>query len=386
MLTSRSNGGCRDVHAVEEDPPGGRQLEPGDHPEGRRLARARRAEHREELAVVDVEIDAGDGGDDVAAALASTAWRRAGRPRRRRTALHGLEPDAARPAGGDRSRFGRLSGGIAKRDLGLGSRGPGRATRASGSRSPHIAAPARGGVKDRARRSVASERLSGGSCGIGRAVDSAGRTRPIAARVAAPCRLAVALLAGRLRGGPAAGDATDRAGSSSEPREVNIVAEGLGRSCPIRSISCPARRSSSMSINGGLDIHEAGHRRRRRSRTRGRSPRRRRSSATAGPTPVGERRAGGRRDPDRRRVRPAGRPRLDRSGRRPRSRTRSCSGCHIPGHWAKGMRAPSAPSRGCPARSDASLGSGAVLRFGPAPRRSVGPRARGRGEEPQWPM
>ena len=41
----------RDVLAVEEDATLGRQLEAGDHPEGGRLARAGRPEHREELAV-----------------------------------------------------------------------------------------------------------------------------------------------------------------------------------------------------------------------------------------------------------------------------------------------------------------------------------------------
>ena len=57
-----------DVGAVEQDPAGGRQLEAGDHAQGRRLARARRPEHREELAVADVEVDAVDR-DDVAVVL-----------------------------------------------------------------------------------------------------------------------------------------------------------------------------------------------------------------------------------------------------------------------------------------------------------------------------
>ena len=69
MLTSRSNGGTPVTsRAVEQDPAGGRQLEAGDHPQGRGLARAGRAEHREELAVADVEVDAVDR-DDVAIAL-----------------------------------------------------------------------------------------------------------------------------------------------------------------------------------------------------------------------------------------------------------------------------------------------------------------------------
>ena len=44
-----------DVVAVEADRPRGRQLKPGDHPERRRFATARGAEHDEELAVLDRE-------------------------------------------------------------------------------------------------------------------------------------------------------------------------------------------------------------------------------------------------------------------------------------------------------------------------------------------
>ena len=47
----------------EVHPPRGRLLEPGDHPQHRRLARATRAEHREELPVVDREVHVVDGGD-----------------------------------------------------------------------------------------------------------------------------------------------------------------------------------------------------------------------------------------------------------------------------------------------------------------------------------
>ena len=50
----------RHVPAVEVDAAGRRQLEPRDHPQRRRLARTRRAEHREELAVAHLEVDAGD--------------------------------------------------------------------------------------------------------------------------------------------------------------------------------------------------------------------------------------------------------------------------------------------------------------------------------------
>ena len=48
------------VTAVEQDAPLGGLLEAGDHAQRRGLARAGRAEHREELAVRDVEVDAGD--------------------------------------------------------------------------------------------------------------------------------------------------------------------------------------------------------------------------------------------------------------------------------------------------------------------------------------
>ena len=51
------------VLAGEVHPAGGRLLEAGDHPQHRRLARAARAEHREELAVVDREVHVVDGGD-----------------------------------------------------------------------------------------------------------------------------------------------------------------------------------------------------------------------------------------------------------------------------------------------------------------------------------
>ena len=42
---------------------GGGLFEPGDHPQHRRLARARRAEDREQLAVVDGQVGALDGHD-----------------------------------------------------------------------------------------------------------------------------------------------------------------------------------------------------------------------------------------------------------------------------------------------------------------------------------
>ena len=50
-----------DVLAVEADLPAGRLLEAGDHPQHGRLARAGGSEHREELAVLDGQVDAVDG-------------------------------------------------------------------------------------------------------------------------------------------------------------------------------------------------------------------------------------------------------------------------------------------------------------------------------------
>ena len=70
MFTSRSYGASR----VTSRPPSstralGRRLEARDHPQARRLARARGPEHREELALADLEVDAVDR-DDVPEALA----------------------------------------------------------------------------------------------------------------------------------------------------------------------------------------------------------------------------------------------------------------------------------------------------------------------------
>ena len=58
---SRCGGAVEgDVVAAEDDAAGGRQFEPGDHAERRRLAAARRPEHDEELAVGDGEVRIAD--------------------------------------------------------------------------------------------------------------------------------------------------------------------------------------------------------------------------------------------------------------------------------------------------------------------------------------
>ena len=76
----------RDVAAAQQDAAAARLLEARDHAQRRRLAAARGAEHREELALVDLEGDVVDG-DDVVEAL-----------------RHRLEDD----------RFGRCCAGVAR--------------------------------------------------------------------------------------------------------------------------------------------------------------------------------------------------------------------------------------------------------------------------------
>ncbi len=66
--TSRRFGGTsRDVLALDEDPPRGRPVEAGDQAQRCGLAAPGRAEERDELAALDVEVDAVER-DDVAEA------------------------------------------------------------------------------------------------------------------------------------------------------------------------------------------------------------------------------------------------------------------------------------------------------------------------------
>ena len=60
MFTSRSNGGTPVTSRPCSSMRPSGLLEAGDHAQGRGLARAGRSEHREELAVRDVEVDARD--------------------------------------------------------------------------------------------------------------------------------------------------------------------------------------------------------------------------------------------------------------------------------------------------------------------------------------
>ena len=69
-----------DVGAAELDPALVRALEARDQPQRRRLARAGRPEHREELTGTDLELDAVDG-DDVAVRLAHSGQPDSCRPR-----------------------------------------------------------------------------------------------------------------------------------------------------------------------------------------------------------------------------------------------------------------------------------------------------------------
>ena len=69
MFTRRLCGGVRDMSTPSSlIAPGVGPLEAGDQPQRRRLAAARRAEHREELAARDLHVDAVDG-DDLAVVL-----------------------------------------------------------------------------------------------------------------------------------------------------------------------------------------------------------------------------------------------------------------------------------------------------------------------------
>ena len=59
MAMSRSFGGdVVDDALADRDLAGGDRLEPGDHGEQRRLAAARRADQHDELAGLDLEVDA----------------------------------------------------------------------------------------------------------------------------------------------------------------------------------------------------------------------------------------------------------------------------------------------------------------------------------------
>ena len=101
---------ARHVDALQLDAAGVGTLEAGDHAQRRRLARARRAEHREELARADVEVDTRDR-DDVAVDAADAAQADGGSARGRLRFRRGRRQrrQVPPPAGRARARAPRRS-------------------------------------------------------------------------------------------------------------------------------------------------------------------------------------------------------------------------------------------------------------------------------------
>ena len=293
MLTSRSNGGTvGDVGAVEQDPARGRQLEARDHAQGRGLARARRPEHREELAVADLEVDAGDR-DDVAVVLGDQ-----------------FEADRGRHG----RTVGRGAGGLDRdRQAGTSKLGPDgrRAVVGSGRRTV-----------PRSRRRVKQRRTASRS--------ARHRLRAVsphaAVRAASPhpaVRRASALRAGLIgialviaaacEAGPPPPTPPIVPGASGSPREVNLIAKDYSF-LPDALDLAPGETVLLHVINGGLEVHEAvigdAARPGRLGGRRGGDRRR-----PARPDPGRERAARRRRPPDRRPLRGARGCRLDGPGR-----------------------------------------------------------------------
>ena len=287
---------------------GGRHLETGDHPQRRRLAGARWAEHREELAVADVEVDAGDG-DDVAISLHDR-----------------LEPD------GD----GRLRCDV-RRAGGLGRDRQSGTSEASATRPSGVAVT-------RVRRTVQrpSERVKPQPTVFRsarhrlRAVSSS----PTRTRASASFAIALlgALIAAACEAGPPPPTPTIMPGTSTAPREVNLIAKDY-TFLPDAVDLAPGETVLLHIINGGLEVHEAvigdaavqDAWELAEAATAGAPP---------GPTPLVQ-------------VPPdvAGLRVVVRSGQRvdlvwtvPADAARSATpwvvGCHIPGHWARGMQVP----------------------------------------------
>ena len=241
----------RDVGAVEQDPALGRQLEAGDHPEGRRLARARRPEHREELAVADVEVDAVDGDDRerpvgldelgdppagvvVAEALADALETDGDRRRRRRRRL--------RPGSRSGSPSGTSNWGPTTAD-GIAVRVRVRRTVPRRSRA----------MSSRVRRAfrAARHRLRAVS-----AVELPRPSRPSRSpRVRAVVAVALAAVAGCDAGAPPATPPISP-GTSAAPREVNLIARDYSFQ-PDTLDLCPGETVLLHVINGGLEVHEA---------------------------------------------------------------------------------------------------------------------------------
>ena len=259
---------------VEQDPALARELEARDHPQGRGLARARRPEHREELAVVDVEIDAGDGttGRPVAGYERGNAPTGVVVPERLTTPSRRTATDRRRSGAGS-----RIWAGIVKRDLDWGD--PGVTPRA-GSGSAALC---------RAPRSVSSRRRRPSRSARHRLRAVAARRAP--APRARPSRVRRGRTGARARRSP---PATREAAATPTPP---IVPGRVGRSARgqhhRQGLLVPARRARPRpGRDGPPPCHQrrprgprGGHRRRRRSRMPGRWPRRPRRGAP-GPTPV----------------------------------------------------------------------------------------------------
>ena len=159
-------------------------------------------------------------------------------------------------------------------------------------------------------------------------------------RHGSPRRSSLAVLLGARRGcAPAPPPATPPivAGAVAMRRARSTSSPGTTRSCPTPLDLVPARPSCSTSSTAASRSTRRHRRRRRpgrlggrRGRDRRRAARARRRSSACRPGSAGLRivvRSGERR-----------RRRLD--GARRRRRARCIVGCHIPGHWAKGMQVP----------------------------------------------
>src|SRR5207342_3701898 len=125
-------GEVGDVLAAEQHPAGGRGLEPRDHPEAGGLARSGGTEHREELTLADLEVDAVHG-DHVAEPLDDRFERDRGRGRHPRGSLIGTGCTL-------RQTHLRVFGSVRNRVILNGNRVPGKPDRGSGQPVPTRAA------------------------------------------------------------------------------------------------------------------------------------------------------------------------------------------------------------------------------------------------------
>ena len=242
---ARVGGQPGHVLAAQLDPALVGPLEAGDHAQGRRLARAGRAEHREELAPGDLEVDPVHG-DHVAVALAEPGdahigvrLRRQGSPpgsrararaRRRRT-LSGGSSRSTFPSSPQASRSSPRSNAAATTPA--PAPGSARAARAPAS------ARARGPLRSRragrrARRAVpaASGRARPRGCGTSRSADRVehdrrrgARDRVAAESAAEPARAGASMISARpvtaASGSPPPSDLPETSRSGSTPLHLD---------------------------------------------------------------------------------------------------------------------------------------------------------------------